>query len=89
MPQHAKPANRAVRWRVNMLNQVPLVLMLVSVVECATPTSSATLAAGLQQEQRLLETVCVRQLMDQGISLMHHAEAVTNHCRQKAKLAVR
>ena len=72
-----------------MLKQVPLLLMMAGVVGCATPTSSATLAAGLQDQQRLLEAACVRQLMDQGISLMHHAEAVTNHCRQKAKLAIR
>jgi hypothetical protein len=71
---------------VSILKRVPLLLIMTGVAGCATPAPTTTLADRLQNEQRLLEIACVRQLMDQGISLMHHAEAVTSHCRQKAKL---
>jgi hypothetical protein len=30
----------------------------------------------------------MRQLLDQGMSLMHHAEAMTTHCRKVAKSVV-
>jgi hypothetical protein len=71
---------------VGILKRVPLLLMMTGVVGCATPAAPMTLADRLQNEQRLLEVACVRQLLDQGVSLMHHAEAVTNHCRRQAKL---
>jgi hypothetical protein len=74
---------------VSILKQVPLLLMVAGVVGCATPAPATSLAARLQNEQRLLEMACIRQLMNQGISMMHHAEAVTTHCRRQAKLAVR
>lgn len=57
------------------------ILLLALLGGCASTTG---LESAKQDQRRQYEVACMRSLLNQGISLMHNAEAMTNHCRKRA-----